>query len=65
MVMLITIFIVRFNYEMLYGRDTTTMVEDTHLYIHICVYASLTFHYDGTRIHAYIHILGVPYSKIV
>ena len=50
--MLITIFIVRFNYQMLYGRDTSTMVEDTHTYI----YASLTFHYDGTCLYTHIYI---------
>ena len=45
--MLITIFIVRFNYEMLYGRDTTTMVEDTYIYATICYI---------TMAHTYIHI---------
>ena len=51
--MLITIFIVRFNYEMLYGRDTTTMVEDTHTYY---IYTYMLVLLLITMAHTYTHI---------
>ena len=56
--MLITIFIVRFNYEMLYGRDTSTMVEDTHTHIYMLVLLFITM------AHAYIHIYTYIRSAI-
>jgi len=58
--MLITIFIVRFNYEMLYGRDTSTMVEDIHTHTHIYMLVLLFI----TMAHGYMHIYTYIRSAI-